>query len=84
MSEALQKCKSLIVLDLSQNKLKDIAGLIIGKIISVHSVRRDEMRWAEEIRGDGIHSTMTIYNRSTSIPGFVRAMRGLAAQQRVR
>ena len=55
MSEPLQKCKSLIVLDLSQNKLKDIAGLIIGKIISVHSVRRDEMRWAEEIRGDGIN-----------------------------
>ena len=41
------------MLDLSNNKLKDFAGLIIGKIISVHSVRRDEVRWAEEIRGDG-------------------------------
>jgi hypothetical protein len=42
------------VLDLSGNHLKDFAGLILGKIISVHVVRRDEMRWFEEIRGDDI------------------------------
>lgn len=28
--------------------------MIIGKIISSHASRRDEMKWAEEIRGDGI------------------------------
>jgi hypothetical protein len=50
----LKECSSLIVLDLSNNKLKDKAGSLIGKIISVHSVRRDELKWAEEIRGDGI------------------------------
>lgn len=27
--------------------------MIIGKIISSHAGRRDEMKWAEEIRGDG-------------------------------
>jgi len=42
------------VLDLSNNQLKDITGMIIGKIISVHASRRDEFKWAEEIRGDSI------------------------------
>lgn len=32
--------------------------MIVGKIISSHASRRDEMKWAEEIRGDGIY----IYN----------------------
>lgn len=41
-------------MDLSNNLLKDNAGMIIGKIISSHASRRDEMKWAEEIRGDGI------------------------------
>lgn len=26
--------------------------MIIGKIISAHASRRDELKWAEEIRGD--------------------------------
>jgi centrosomal protein CEP78 len=46
------------VLDLSNNHLKDITGMIIGKIISVHAGRRDEFKWAEEIRGDSLQNLL--------------------------
>ncbi|CAD8066140.1 unnamed protein product [Paramecium primaurelia] len=52
LSEPIQQCVSLNLLDLSNNLLKENAGMIIGKIISSHAGRRDEMKWAEEIRGD--------------------------------
>lgn len=64
------------LLDLSNNLLKENAGMIIGKIISSHAGRRDEMKWAEEIRGDG-----NIINiiRTSLIIGIIRIMWNISA-----
>lgn len=40
-----------MILDLSNNKLSNV-GSMIGKIMSDHSTRRDELIWIASIRGE--------------------------------
>jgi hypothetical protein len=40
------------VVDLSKNRLDDQCGMMIGKIISSHAEKRDQIIWVYSIRGD--------------------------------
>jgi hypothetical protein len=42
----------MIVLDLSNNILSEDSGRIIGKIMSHHSQRRDDIVWMYSLRGE--------------------------------
>jgi len=49
---ALAENKTINILDLSQNRLDDACGRMIGAIISQHGQRRDEVVWAFSLRGE--------------------------------
>lgn len=48
----MTKIKSLILLDLSFNKLDGHSGGLIGKLLSSHSLNRDETVWLCGLRGE--------------------------------
>lgn len=52
MLDHMSKIKSLISLDLSFNKLDGSAGGIIGKLLSSHSLNRDQAVWLCGLRGE--------------------------------
>lgn len=48
----MKDIKSLILLDLSCNKLDGDSGMLIGKLLSAHSRNRDEHVWLCGLRGE--------------------------------
>jgi hypothetical protein len=49
---AISENPSLILLDLSNNDLSNNSGMHIGRIISAHGKRRDDILWMHSLRGD--------------------------------
>jgi len=52
MTNALSQNSSLIVLDFSHNKLSRNIGSLIGKILSSHCEKRNEVVWMYSLRGE--------------------------------
>jgi centrosomal protein CEP78 len=50
--ESLKSNDSLILLDLSHNKLDQNIGMYIGQILSAHAKKRDEIIWLLSLRGE--------------------------------
>jgi len=48
----MKSIKSLIMLDLSFNKLDGLSGGLIGKLLSAHAINRDEHMWLCGLRGE--------------------------------
>lgn len=49
---AIAENPSLILLDLSSNDLSNNSGMHVGRIISAHGKRRDDILWMHSLRGD--------------------------------
>ena len=49
---AISENTSLILLDLSNNDLANNSGMHVGRIISAHGKRRDDIVWMHSLRGD--------------------------------
>lgn len=52
ISKGISLNETLILLDLSRNNLGDSSGRVIGKILSTHSQRRDDIVWMYSLRGE--------------------------------
>ena len=52
LMNSLSQNSSLILLDLSHNKLSKNIGTLIGKIMSNHCEKRNEVVWMHSLRGE--------------------------------
>lgn len=52
LSKGLAGNEALTIIDLSNNILDGPSGRIVGKILSTHSQRRDDIVWVYSLRGE--------------------------------
>lgn len=52
ITPSICKNSSLILIDLSNNNLSKTIGLLIGKILSCHCEKRNEIVWMYSLRGE--------------------------------
>ena len=52
LTPAISKNSSLLLMDFSNNQLMKTSGLLIGKILSSHCEKRNEIVWMYSLRGE--------------------------------